>query len=422
MTILPAGPGKSRRLNGQKNPGNLLKADTVTGMSRRLMTALGTVLSAIVVLIASAIPAWAADNITLTWVRHAQSTDNAAGIVGTTVPGPNITALGVQQAQVIAQTLRFGGYDGIFVSDMVRTSQTAAPLAADLGITPTVLGGLREINAGWLEGQSGAAALLYVLPPALWTLGLRFIPIPGGENGNGFEARVNEAVATIYDTGDTNPVIFSHGATIMAWTLMNVDNPNLSLFFTNPLGNTDVVVMNGNPEDGWTLDSWAGIPIDPNPGLLTRLFVDFRALIVAPQTSLYNIGQALRTGDMNTIVAAVQAGVVSVVNAGVEFGQNVVRDVTGAITGALTPSPAPSLQAAKAVAQPVTRPVSSAPAARATAPAPAAVTGSGERAERGARLSAASRTAPSASAAKPNRPASAAARSTGARGAQRPAA
>lgn len=399
-----------------KNPGNRLSAVTVVCMIRRLLTALGTVLAAVVVLIAAAVPAWAAQNITLTWVRHAQSTDNAAGIVGTTVPGPNITALGEEQAQAIAVALQNGGYDGIFVSDMVRTSQTAAPLAADLGLTPTVLGGLREVNAGWLEGQSGAAALLYVLPPALWTLGLRIVPIPGGENGNGFEARVNDAVATIYNTGDTNPVIFSHGVTIMAWTLMNVSNPELSLFFTNPLGNTDVVVMNGNPEDGWTLDSWAGIAVNPNPSLLTKLFVDFRALIVAPQTSLYNIGQALRTGDVNTVVAAVQAGVVNVVNATVEFGQNVVRDIGGAITGAVTPPAVPSLPAAKA-AQPLTRQVS--------APRAASSVSRGDRG--GARPLAASRNASAAPAgeqlrAKPNRPAAAAARSGTPRAAERPAA
>lgn len=395
-------------------------------MTRRLLAALGTVLAVVVVLIAAAVPAWAAQNITLTWVRHAQSTDNAAGIVGTTVPGSNITALGEQQAQAIAVALQNGGYDGIFVSDMVRTSQTAAPLATDLGITPVQLGGLREINAGWLEGQSGAAALLYVLPPALWTLGLRFVPIPGGENGNGFEARVNDAVSTIYNTGDTNPVIFSHGATIMAWTLMNVSNPDLSLFFTDPIGNTDVVVMSGNPEDGWTLDSWAGNPINPNPGLLTKLFVDFRALIVAPQTSIYNIGQALGTGDINTIVAAVQAGVLNVINATVEFGQNVVRDITGAIT----PSPAPALPVAKA-AQSVARPVSSAPAARTAAPSiraevpsppPASPAGGSDRGQRGEQPHAAPRTSAGSAASTVNRPGSAAARSGGSRTAERRAA
>ena len=54
------------------------------------------------------LPAWAAHAVTMTWVRHAQSTANAAGIVDTSVPGPGLTALGDTQAQVIAETLATG--------------------------------------------------------------------------------------------------------------------------------------------------------------------------------------------------------------------------------------------------------------------------------------------------------------------------
>ena len=266
-------------------------------MLRRINTAAGTVLAALALLLATALPAWAAQAITLTWVRHAQSTANAAGIIDTTVPGPGLTALGDTQAQAIAETLVANGYDGIFVSDMVRTQLTAAPLAADLGITPVVVPGLQEINAGIFEGGSGLiAGLGYALPPVAWVLGARFVPVIGGENGNQFEARVNDSVAQIYETGDTNPVAFSHGATITAWTLMNVDNPDLLLAITHPLGNTAVVVVSGNPEDGWTLQSWDGIEVNPNPGLLTRLFVAVREIVVAPQTALYDFCQGLRSG------------------------------------------------------------------------------------------------------------------------------
>jgi len=233
------------------------------------------------------LPAWAAHAVTMTWVRHAQSTANAAGIVDTSVPGPGLTALGDTQAQVIAETLATGGHDAIYVSNMLRTQLTAAPLATELGMTPGVLPGVREINAGVFEGQGGLlAGVGYALPPAAWVLGARFVPILGGENGNGFEARVNDAVATIYASGAIKPVVFAHGATIMAWTLMTVDNPNLLLALTHPLGNTAVVVVTGTPDDGWTLQSWDGVPVDPNPGPLTRLFVAVREAVVAPQTAL----------------------------------------------------------------------------------------------------------------------------------------
>ena len=140
-------------------------------MPRRPVTALGTLLGAALLIAASALPAWAAQSITLTWVRHAQSTANAAGIIDTTVAGPGLTALGATQAQAIAESLKSNAYDGIFVSDMMRTRLTAAPLAAELGITPTVLPGLQEINAGVFEGRGGLlAGIGYALPPASWVL------------------------------------------------------------------------------------------------------------------------------------------------------------------------------------------------------------------------------------------------------------
>lgn len=313
---------------------------------RRLSVFLGSALAAAVLLLVSALPAWAAQTITLTWVRHAQSTANAAGIIDSTVPGPGLTDLGDVQAVAIAEALAPNAYDGIYVSDMIRTQLTAAPMAAERGMTPDMLGGVREISAGIFEGHGGLAGIGYVLPPAAWVLGARIVPVLGGENGNGFAARVDAAVADIYQSGDLNPVVFSHGATIMAWTLMNVVNPDLLLAVTHPLGNTDVVVMTGSPEDGWTLESWDGIAVNPDPGLLTKLLLDVRALVVAPQTSLYEIGQAIRTGDLTAVLAAVRAGVVNVATAVVDFGRAVVRDIIDAIPRPVTILPARTTPAA----------------------------------------------------------------------------
>lgn len=313
-------------------------------MPRRLSTALLAFAAAAVTLVASAFPAWAAQAITLTWVRHAQSTANAAGIIDTTVPGPGLTALGETQAQAIAETLKNGGYDGIYVSDMVRTQLTAAPLAADLGITPVVLPGIQEINAGIFEGGSGPiAGIGYALPPAAWVLGARFVPVLGGDNGNRFEATVNNAVQTVYDTGQTNPVLFSHGATIMAWTMMNVANPDLLLAVTHPLGNTAVVVMNGSPEDGWTLQSWDGIAVDPNPNLLTSLFVAVRSLVVAPQTAIYDLHESLRSGGRDADPAATTA-------ASAALAPTVASRQIKGVTAPGAPAPMAAARSAKAVA------------------------------------------------------------------------
>ncbi|WP_158423556.1 histidine phosphatase family protein [Mycobacterium sp. EPa45] len=314
-------------------------------LARRATTALATIVSAVALFLMSALPAWAADAITLTWVRHGESYGNVAGAgIDTKVPGPNLTPLGEDQAAAIAEKLKDGGYDSIYVSDMIRTHETAAPLATDTGLSPIQEGGFREISAGIFEGSpidSGLGRIGYFLIPVAWTLGLRSLPIPLGENGNEFEARVNGAIADVITNGDTDPVIFSHGATIMVWTMMNVDNPDISLMLTHPLGNTAVVVVTGNPEDGWLLQNWDGIAVSQNPSLGGQLFVNARHLIVAPQTAVYNVVQAVKTGDISKVVAAVREGVVTVVKAGVDFVTNSVTDIAQAVRGALPGAAAP---------------------------------------------------------------------------------
>ncbi|QZY45578.1 histidine phosphatase family protein [Mycolicibacterium austroafricanum] len=309
--------------------------------ARRLLTILVATLAAAVLFAASA---FAAADIVLTFVRHGESQANADGIINTEVPGPHITALGQQQAALIAGVLAAGGYHGIYASDMVRTQETAAPLADILGESVTVLPGLREIDAGTYEGSSetdGLGRLGYGLTPALWTLGLRsaWIPHSTDTNGNVFQDRMSEAVQIIYEDGWARPVAFSHGATIMFWTMMNVENPDLGLLLSHQLPNTGVVVLEGNPEDGWTLVSWDGVAVDPDPSFLTKTFVNVRELITTPQTAVYNVKKAFATGDLAAITDAFAHAVIDVVLAPVRFVGAVATDVFELVF-----PPAPSIQ------------------------------------------------------------------------------
>ncbi len=199
-------------------------------------------------------------SITLTFVRHAQSQGNASGLNDTSVPGPGLTPLGEKQAQKAADALRGNDFDGIFASTMVRTQQTAAPLARDLGEQVEVLPGLREVEAGVFEGHPEAdAASTFFLAPAMWLDGNRNARIPGSIDGNEFNDRFTAAVQKIYDSGDKNPVAFAHGGSIMLWTMLNVRNPNDGLLQAHPLPNTGRVVIKGNPINGWTLVDWDGL-------------------------------------------------------------------------------------------------------------------------------------------------------------------
>lgn len=222
----------------------------------RLMVAAGV---ALVVTPCSANAA-APHNITLTLVRHAQSAGNASGLIDTSSPGPELTAKGWCQAVLDSGPLSAKHYDGVFASTMTRTQQTATPTAQALGEPIDVLPGLREIEAGQFEGQPEANATTFMAVPMRWLHGDRSARIPGSLDGDEFEARFNEAVQHIYDSGDVHPVAFSHGGAIMIWTLMNIREPDLSLPARQQLPNMGRVVLQGNPLQGWTLSEWDSDP------------------------------------------------------------------------------------------------------------------------------------------------------------------
>jgi broad specificity phosphatase PhoE len=216
------------------------------------------VLVAVTLSLSAPATAHADHTITLTFVRHAQSASNAAGIIDTALPGPGLSAQGYEQAMSLAKQLSINGYDGMYASTMVRTQETASPLSDALGEPVKALPGLREIEAGEYEGQPMANIDQLLTAPRAWLRGDRSARIPGSIDGNEFDARFDDAVQAIYDSGNLKPVAFSHLLTIMLGVLMNVRNPDMSLFDDAALPNTGRIVIVGSPQQGWTLTDWNG--------------------------------------------------------------------------------------------------------------------------------------------------------------------
>jgi broad specificity phosphatase PhoE len=289
-------------------------------------------------------------SIVLDFVRHGESGDMTA--INTMVPGPELTETGEQQASDLAIALKHSGIDEIWASTMVRSQETAAPLADELGlpIHQPLLAGLNEIDAGIFEGAPTnvgdlpLGGALYLLAPALWTLGLTSVPELGSTDANGivFDQRVDQAVQTIYDgsaAGDTDAV-FSHEGTIAIWTLMNVNNPDFALvlkeLFTTGelLPYTGQVVVDGSPGD-WTLVSWDGTPVPQDSGLLTDLFVDFRNFIEVPQLAGYDTYEAFLTGNAAMIDSALQLGFSQIETAAAQFPVTAFDDIVTALGGSI---------------------------------------------------------------------------------------
>jgi len=310
----------------------------------------------------SALPAWAAENMTITFIRHGQSYGNLSGLGDTSTPGPTLTDLGQQQAKDIAAQLGDRNFDAIYASTMVRTQQTAVPMSQYLGLPITVLPGIQEIEAGMYEGTPERAALFgYLTAPLAWA-GLSVTPPPNvsfnpitpnldafipsapgsttGLNGHQFEDRVNGALQTIYDNGDRNAAVFSHGGTIMIWTMMNAKNlsteQKIMLFTQHPLSNTNYVVVEGNPEDGWNLVNWNGVEIaGMQKGPIENVLTQVRTLTRQLGGVVQDVAAAFKTGDVGKILTAINHGAADALFSTAKFARAINAQVIGGVTTAV---------------------------------------------------------------------------------------
>jgi 2,3-bisphosphoglycerate-dependent phosphoglycerate mutase len=132
------------------------------------------------------------------------------------VADPPLMPAGHEQASALAERLRHEPISRLYVTQLKRTWQTAAPLAALLGMEPVVVAELREAHLGDYEhdfptrAAAGDPLIRQMLVEETWAM------IPNAEPVEGFRARVRSGVQTILaqlEPGAT-AVAFIHGGTI----------------------------------------------------------------------------------------------------------------------------------------------------------------------------------------------------------------
>jgi probable phosphoglycerate mutase len=154
-------------------------------------------------------------------VRHGASAAAVPGEPHELLEGrgnPALSDVGHQQAEAVGARLASEPIAAIFTSTLIRTHETAAPLVARTGLTPTELADLAEVNLGpEYEGgefririQEGDQALLRALATQRWDA------LPNGEPAGEFSGRVRRAVDAIVAAVGPGAiaVAFTHGGVI----------------------------------------------------------------------------------------------------------------------------------------------------------------------------------------------------------------
>jgi len=129
---------------------------------------------------------------------------------------PELAPEGVEQAERVANRLAGGVIDAIYVTTLRRTHQTAAPLAAKLGLTPIVEPGLREIRLGEWEGGLYRHKVITRDPLALEMFAReRWDVVPGAETNEELADRVRAGIERIAGAHPGGRVVaFSHGGAL----------------------------------------------------------------------------------------------------------------------------------------------------------------------------------------------------------------
>lgn len=190
-------------------------------------------------------------------IRHGQTTANVARLLDTAYPGTELDETGLVQAEALVELLDGTHLDAIYVSDLVRSQQTAAPLAADRALEPIVREGIREIQAG--EFEMSEIWEHYVAAIVAWGTDPES-RIPGGESGTEVMARFDGVVREAHDAGFETVAMVSHGAMIRTWAA-KVGALTPEFLRGASLHNTLVVEIHGDPDEGWRVVRWGDVDV-----------------------------------------------------------------------------------------------------------------------------------------------------------------
>ncbi len=173
---------------------------------------------------------------------------------------PELTPLGLEQAERVGQFLGRECFDAFYVSPLLRSRQTASPLARRLGMEPKVVPWLEEIRTPRMAGTPAEKVRRYMEEFRAQDLVKWWEGPPGGESFRHFHERVVGGVEPLLT--DSHRMGVHEGG---AWRLWQVPPSPQRLVVVSHAGVSAVLVSHllGIEAVPWEWErfhlGWAGI-------------------------------------------------------------------------------------------------------------------------------------------------------------------
>jgi probable phosphomutase (TIGR03848 family) len=188
-------------------------------------------------------------------VRHAAHDLLARRIIAGRQPGVHLNALGKTQAEQIAERLSMLPIDAVYCGPLERARETAAPLAAKLGIEPQIAHEFNEIDFGCWTNRA-FAELADVPEWQQWNSFRSIAVTPSGESMVAVqtralkkisELRTHHAFVAIFTHGDIIRAVLAHflGVHLDLFQRIQIDAGSASLVELDSL-DVRVRLVNGN--------------------------------------------------------------------------------------------------------------------------------------------------------------------------------
>ncbi len=186
-------------------------------------------------------------------IRHGRTASNVTRLLDTAPPGAPLDDVGLSQARALADTLADEPIEAVYASDLIRSQQTAEPLALRHGLEVIVRAGVREIQAG--EDEMSADWVRYLTTIISWQSNID-TRIPGGETGREVLARFDAVLGEARAKGHRTIAVVSHGAMIRTWAATRATNLTVDFLRTTSLENTLVVDLADAADGSWQVTRW----------------------------------------------------------------------------------------------------------------------------------------------------------------------